>query len=98
MRALVWTMLAVVVLGGVLLPGLSGCGGGGADEVERGPVTGTGPAPDTQPPLVQDVAERACCPQDCATCRICVTGKPCGNTCITVLDICHQPQGCACQR
>ena len=81
-----------------LLAGLAGCSGGDADEVERGPTVGTGPALSTQQPMFQDVSERACCPQDCTTCRICIVGKPCGNTCITVTDICHQPQGCACQR
>ena len=80
-----------------VLAALGGCGGGGADEVERGPAIGTGPAPSTEPPVMQEVSERACCPEGCTKCLICITGKPCGNACITVIDICHQPQGCACQ-
>jgi len=97
MRGLTWKRVLVGVLVGVLLAGVGGCGGGEVEEVERGPTRDTGPAPDPQPPRFQDVSERACCPQDCPTCKICITGKPCGNTCITVTDICHQPQGCACQ-
>src|SRR6266550_7627034 len=29
-------------------------------------------------------------------CRVCATGKPCGNSCISRDKQCHQPPGCAC--
>jgi beta-lactamase superfamily II metal-dependent hydrolase len=29
-------------------------------------------------------------------CRVCTTGKPCGNSCIASNLTCHQPPGCAC--
>ena len=29
-------------------------------------------------------------------CKVCTTGKACGNTCIPQMDTCHQPPGCAC--
>jgi hypothetical protein len=29
-------------------------------------------------------------------CKICTTGKACGNSCISRSYICHQPPGCAC--
>jgi hypothetical protein len=29
-------------------------------------------------------------------CRVCTTGKACGNSCINVNLTCHQPPGCAC--
>jgi len=29
-------------------------------------------------------------------CRVCSTGKPCGNSCISRDKQCHQPPGCAC--
>jgi hypothetical protein len=31
-----------------------------------------------------------------ACCKICSTGKACGNTCISRNDICHVGPGCAC--
>ncbi|MGH7570069.1 MAG: ComEC/Rec2 family competence protein [Gemmatimonadales bacterium] len=31
-----------------------------------------------------------------ACCRICTTGKACGNSCISRRYTCHQPPGCAC--
>jgi hypothetical protein len=31
-----------------------------------------------------------------ACCKICTTGKACGNTCISRNDICHVGPGCAC--
>ncbi len=31
-----------------------------------------------------------------ACCRICTTGKACGNSCINRQLECHQPTGCAC--
>ncbi len=31
-------------------------------------------------------------------CKICRTGKACGNSCISVSKTCHQPPGCACDR
>jgi hypothetical protein len=29
-------------------------------------------------------------------CKICTTGKACGNSCISQDKQCHQPPGCAC--
>lgn len=29
-------------------------------------------------------------------CKICTTGKACGDTCIQKTDTCSQPPGCAC--
>jgi hypothetical protein len=31
-----------------------------------------------------------------ACCRICTTGKACGNSCISRTATCRQPPGCAC--
>lgn len=31
-------------------------------------------------------------------CKVCTSGKPCGNTCIAVQDTCHVGPGCACAR
>jgi hypothetical protein len=31
-----------------------------------------------------------------ACCKICTTGKACGNSCISRNDICHVGPGCAC--
>lgn len=30
-------------------------------------------------------------------CKICRTGKPCGDTCISRTETCHVGAGCACQ-
>jgi hypothetical protein len=30
-------------------------------------------------------------------CKVCTTGKPCGNTCIAVRDTCYAGPGCACK-
>ncbi len=29
-------------------------------------------------------------------CKVCTTGKACGNSCIASTDTCTQPPGCAC--
>lgn len=29
-------------------------------------------------------------------CKVCTTGKACGNSCIARDKNCHQPRGCAC--
>ena len=31
-----------------------------------------------------------------ACCKICRSGKACGNSCISRDKVCHQPPGCAC--
>ena len=31
-------------------------------------------------------------------CKVCTTGKPCGDACIADTDTCHKPSGCACDR
>jgi hypothetical protein len=33
---------------------------------------------------------------DAACCKVCTTGKACGNSCISRKKICHKPPGCAC--
>ena len=45
----------------------------------------------------------AACEQDCANsskrdgcCKVCTTGKPCGDTCISEADTCRTVGGCAC--
>lgn len=50
-----------------------------------GPATAAPPsvAPPTTPPV------RKCC-------RVCSTGKPCGDSCIARTTTCRQPPGCAC--
>jgi hypothetical protein len=35
-------------------------------------------------------------PQTRSCCRVCTTGKPCGNSCISRSFTCRQPPGCAC--
>ncbi len=35
-------------------------------------------------------------PTPAACCRVCTTGKACGNSCINRQLTCHQPPGCAC--
>lgn len=40
-------------------------------------------------PLLGDSTGRACC-------KVCTTGKACGNSCISRSYTCHQPPGCAC--
>jgi hypothetical protein len=37
----------------------------------------------------------ACIPAD-QCCKVCSTGKACGNTCINVNYNCHKGRGCAC--
>jgi len=34
--------------------------------------------------------------EDC--CKVCYTGKPCGDSCIDKQDVCHKPKGCACTK
>jgi len=31
-----------------------------------------------------------------ACCKVCTTGKACGNSCISRTKTCHKPPGCAC--
>jgi len=49
------------------------------------------PAPVTAPaqPPTQAQPQRTCC-------RVCSSGKPCGNSCIAANRTCRQPPGCAC--
>ena len=46
-------------------------------------------APAPTPTPVPAPASRVCC-------KICTTGKACGNSCIARHLTCHQPPGCAC--
>ena len=43
---------------------------------------------------VPAVAGPAAAAQSC--CKICRTGKACGNSCISAKRTCHQAKGCAC--
>jgi len=45
--------------------------------------------PATLDPCVSARAAGTCC-------KTCKAGKACGNSCIAVDKICHQPPGCAC--
>jgi hypothetical protein len=36
------------------------------------------------------------CPAEVECCRVCSSGKPCGNGCIAKTSTCSQPSGCAC--
>ncbi|HIA04333.1 MAG TPA: hypothetical protein EYN66_20975, partial [Myxococcales bacterium] len=36
------------------------------------------------------------CQNPAACCKVCVTGQPCGNSCININLNCSQPPGCAC--
>jgi hypothetical protein len=50
-------------------------------------------------PFTQDSVEAAGAPVEAASpgcCRVCSTGKACGNGCISRDRQCHQPAGCAC--
>jgi len=50
-------------------------------------------------PFVQDSALSPATPAEAvapACCRVCSTGKACGNSCIARDRQCHQPAGCAC--
>ena len=51
-------------------------------------------------PFVQDTTPRASATPVQAVaptcCRVCSSGKPCGNSCISRDKQCHQPAGCAC--
>jgi hypothetical protein len=38
---------------------------------------------------IHPLTEKECC-------RICIVGKPCGDTCIDEMYDCHQSAGCAC--
>jgi len=90
-------VVGLLIMLGVIMLGLLGCSDG-ADEVDRGPINGTGPSSTApQQPVFQDIQGQACCPVGCTRCRVCTIGKPCGDTCITVTDTCHVPPGCACQ-
>jgi hypothetical protein len=33
---------------------------------------------------------------DASCCRVCVSGKACGDSCISTTNQCRQPSGCAC--
>lgn len=45
------------------------------------------PAPAVNPPAIRSTG---------SCCRVCTTGKPCGNTCINRNHNCNSPPGCAC--
>jgi len=58
----------------------------------RPPRTPTPVVNPTSKPVVPSRSQ----PQTC--CKICTTGKACGDSCISRDKVCHQPPGCACNR
>jgi hypothetical protein len=66
---------------------------GRAEERSAAPVpVPTVDAPATQAPMTlipRDTVAAACC-------KVCSTGKACGNSCISRAKTCHKPPGCAC--
>lgn len=50
------------------------------------------PPTDTPAPIVVQPTN----PPAQACCKVCTTGKACGNSCIAANKTCHQPPGCAC--
>jgi beta-lactamase superfamily II metal-dependent hydrolase len=62
-------------------------------------TTGAGTANRARAPPAASRAPAAAAPRDsapAACCRVCRTGKACGNSCIARSRTCHQPPGCAC--
>lgn len=45
-------------------------------------------------PLITTTTDETTDFQGC--CKICTTGKACGNSCISRSYTCHKPKGCAC--
>lgn len=70
------------------------------------PGTGTVPTTSTLGPTPTTTATPptgAACPTcrvGCtpSQCKICTTGKACGDTCIAQTDTCHVGEGCACNQ
>jgi hypothetical protein len=58
--------------------------------VDSGPHASPAPAPNPKPDTARAEPPRRAC------CRICRTGKACGNSCIARNKTCRQPTGCAC--
>lgn len=57
------------------------------------------PAPEPpSPPVAEPEAAPATTsePAPTACCRVCIRGKPCGDTCIAQNRVCHREGGCAC--
>lgn len=64
----------------------------GAGDLAAEPDTATAePSDTTVTPTPRAPVRRACC-------RVCRTGKACGNSCINQNYTCRQPPGCACNR
>lgn len=64
-------------------------------------VRGGGPSPTVTPsptrtPSPTYTPRRTPRPTSRPCCKICTTGKACGNSCISRSYTCHQPRGCAC--
>ncbi|MEM7789105.1 MAG: hypothetical protein AAF594_15410 [Bacteroidota bacterium] len=62
-----------------------------AQAAEAAPPTARPVDPEPAEPVV--IADSVAMP----CCRVCVRGKPCGNTCIARNRECRSPPGCACQ-
>ena len=45
-----------------------------------------------EPPVVMPAA----CTPPIKCCRVCTSGKACGNSCIQESKVCHKGKGCAC--
>ncbi len=58
------------------------------------PVVATIPAPAVDVNVFSNSSSDSSSTQSC--CKICTTGKACGNSCINRNYTCHQPPGCAC--
>jgi hypothetical protein len=54
---------------------------------------GSAPPPPTATPTCTPTPTGSTAP---VCCKVCTTGKACGNSCINVNYNCHQPPGCAC--
>jgi hypothetical protein len=48
------------------------------------------------PPLTAACGDKSGTGPNC--CKVCTTGKACGDTCIAASDTCHVGAGCACNR
>jgi len=77
--------------------GSSGAGGQSATTATPRP-TATATATATPTPAATATATRTPTPEptprEC--CRVCTTGKACGDTCIAASNNCNTPTGCAC--
>ncbi|MVA97979.1 hypothetical protein GN330_12060 [Nitratireductor sp. CAU 1489] len=63
----------------------------------RAPILSRAQIDVTRPPLITSrPAARAARAQSSGCCKVCTTGKPCGNSCISRSYTCRKGGGCAC--